>query len=341
MSVAIVILNYNGRHFLEKFLPSVLAFSPSNAVYVADSASTDDSVAWLKANYAKVPLIELAANYGYAGGYNRALAQVKADYYVLLNSDVEVTANWLSPIVKLLDENPQIAACQPKILAYDRRTEFEYAGAAGGYLDWLGYSFCRGRLFYVCETDAGQYNDTVPVFWASGACLFIRAKLFQESGGFDEDFFAHMEEIDLCWRLHLAGHEVYCCPESVVYHVGGGTLPPSNSFKTYLNYRNNLAMLYKNLPPGQMGWVLFLRLILDGVSALRFLPNWEWSNIAAIIRGHFSFYGMLPTLRRKRHKIWNQLGQVKTAKSLPIYQKSVIWAYFAKDKKTFSSLSDF
>ena len=340
-NVAIVILNYNGRHFLEKFLPSVLAFSENNPVYVADSASTDDSVAWLKANYAQISLIELPANYGYAGGYNRALAQIEADYYVLLNSDVEVTANWLNPIIKLLDESPQIAACQPKILAYDRPTEFEYAGAAGGYLDWLGYSFCRGRLFYVCETDAGQYNNTVPVFWASGACLFIRAKLFQESGGFDEDFFAHMEEIDLCWRLHLAGHQVYCCPESVVYHVGGGTLPPSNPFKTYLNYRNNLAMLYKNLPASQLGFVLFLRLILDGVSALRFLPNWEWRNIVAIIRGHFAFYGMLPNLHRKRLTVWKQLGLIKTAESLPIYQKSVIWAYFVKGKKSFGSLSDF
>ena len=336
--VAVVILNYNGKHFLEQFLPSVLKCSPQSTVYVADSASTDGSVAWLKGRYPNLPLIELPANYGYAGGYNRALSQITADYFVLLNSDVEVTPNWLAPVLKLLDENPQIAACQPKILDYNNRAAFEYAGAAGGHLDWLGYPFCRGRLFFDCETDTGQYNDAAPVFWASGACLFVRAKTFGEMGGFDEDFFAHMEEIDLCWRLQLAHYQVYCCPKSVVYHVGGGTLPASNPFKTYLNYRNSLAMLYKNLPPGQKWPILLFRLVLDGISAIRFLPKWEWANVWAIIKAHFAFYGMLPKLRKKRHEIWSKTTNEKRKMKLLVYPKSIIWAYFVKGKKTYRDL---
>lgn len=338
--VAIVILNYNGRNFLEKFLPSVIRYSSDYTIYVADSASKDDSVIWMQTNYPQIKLIQLSTNHGYAGGYNRALAQVKAEYYVLLNSDVEVTPNWLGPMIELLDKQPKIAACQPKLLAYDNKTQFEYAGASGGYLDWLGYAYCRGRIFEHCETDHGQYDTAVPVFWASGACLFIRAEMFHKIGGFDEDFFAHMEEIDLCWRLHIGGYQVFCCPKSVIYHVGGGTLPSSNPFKTYLNYRNSLAMLYKNLPSSQKWKIILFRLILDGISSLRYIPKGQWRDIWAIIRAHFKFYawifGILP---QKRQKIMQEIGPVKNQQSLPISPKSIIWAYFVQGIKTFDSFS--
>ena len=337
---AIVILNYNGRNFLERFLPSVINYSPPHTVYVADSASTDDSVPWMRANYPQVHLLPLSINQGYAGGYNRALAEIKAEYYILLNSDVEVTEGWLEPLLQLLDKNPNIAACQPKVLAFHDKTQFEYAGAAGGYMDWLGYAYCRGRIFDHCETDRGQYDTTVPVFWASGACFVVRAELFHKMGGFDEDFFAHMEEIDLCWRLHLGGYDVYCCPQSVVYHVGGGTLPPSSPFKTYLNYRNSLAMLYKNLPARSRWKILLFRLILDGVSAVRFLPKGQWQDIWAIVRAHFKFYAWLGgALPAKRKKIIQEIGPIKDSQSLPISPKSIIWAYFAKGCKTFDSFS--
>ena len=338
--IAVVILNWNGAEYLKKFLPTLIQYSNQAEIIVADNGSTDQSVSLLQAEFPQVRLIILDRNYGFCEGYNRALQQVHAKYYVLLNSDVQVTDGWLQPMYALLESKEAIAACQPKILSYAEPTKFEYAGAAGGFIDYLGTPFCRGRIFQHVESDLGQYNDTTEIFWATGACLMIRADSYHAMQGLDADFFAHMEEIDFCWRLQLFGHEIYCCPESVVYHVGGGTLPPSNPFKTYLNYRNNLAMLYKNLPASQLGFVLFLRLILDGVSALRFLPKWEWRNIIAILKGHFSFYGMLPVLHQKRHRVWNQLEQFKTVKSLPIYQKSVIWAYFAKGKKTFSSLSD-
>lgn len=338
--VAIVILNYNGRNFLEKFLPSVIEHSVPYTVYVADSASKDDSVAWMQANYPSVKLLQLSNNYGYAGGYNHALREIKAEYYVLLNSDVEVTANWLSPMIEFLDERPTIAACQPKLLAFHDKTKFEYAGAAGGFIDWLGYPYCRGRIFDHCETDEGQYDDVCPVFWASGACLVIRTNLFHQIGGFDEDFFAHMEEIDLCWRLHLAGYQVYCFPKSVVYHVGGGTLPPSNPFKTYLNYRNSLAMLYKNLPAETRWGVIFLRLILDGISAVRFLPKGQWLDIWAIIKAHFKFYAWVwRLLPKKREKVIQEMQHTKGQQSLPISSKSIIWGYFVKGRKTFHSFS--
>lgn len=338
--IAIVILNYNGRNFLEKFLPSVIAHSESYPIYVADSASKDDSLAWTRAHYPSVRLIELPQNRGYAGGYNAALGQIEAEYYVLLNSDVEVTANWLAPMVQFLDTHPNVGACQPKLLAYHDKTQFEYAGAAGGFMDWLGFPYCRGRIFDHCETDKGQYDTPMPIFWASGACLFIRGYLFHELGGFDEDFFAHMEEIDLCWRLHTGGYEIYCLPQSTVYHVGGGTLPPSNPFKTYLNYRNSLAMLYKNLPSKNRFGIIFWRLVVDGISAVRFIPKGEWANIWAIIRAHFAFYKwIVGNLSQKREKIIVEIGQPKEAHFLPIAPKSVIWGYFVKGQKTFDSFS--
>lgn len=340
-TVAIVILNYNGKHFLEMFLPSVVAYSQNHSIYVADSASTDQSIDWLKSNYPNIHLIELPSNYGFAGGYNRALAQIEADYFVLINSDVEVTPNWVTPLLDLLENNPNIAACQPKLLSYHQKDEFEYAGAAGGYLDWLGYSFCRGRMFYICEKDNGQYDSRQKIFWATGACLMIRANLFKDMGGFDEDFFAHMEEIDLCWRLQLHGHQIFYAPHSTVYHVGGGTLPPSNPFKTFLNYRNSLAMMYKNLPQNRKWKTLFLRLILDGISAIRYLPNFEWQNILAIIKGHFAFYGMIPILAQKRQKIWSEKNISQKRADLPMYGKSIVWEYFANNKKHFNQLTDF
>ena len=338
---AIVILNYNGRNFLEKFLPSVISHSAGFLIYVADNASTDDSVQWLKIHYPQIHLLQLSTNKGYAGGYNEALKEITADYYVLLNSDVEVSPQWLPPMVQFLDENPTIAACQPKILAHHNPDQFEYAGACGGFVDWLGYPYCRGRIFDFCETDTGQYDSIIPIFWASGACLVIRASAFHEVGGFDEVFFAHMEEIDLCWRLHHVGYQVYCYPLSKVWHVGGGTLPASSPFKTYLNYRNSLAMLYKNLDK-HLWSTIFLRLVLDGISSVRFLIKGQWKDILAIIKAHFKFYEwVLGTLPQKRKKIQQNLPFQKEQRPLPIVRKSIIWAYFVKGIKTFDSFSRF
>jgi GT2 family glycosyltransferase len=339
IKTAIVILNYNGRHHLEQFLPTVVLHSPVGSVFVADNASQDDSVAWLQANFPQVMCIELPQNDGYAGGYNNALAQIEANYYVLLNSDVEVTPGWLLPLINLLDNSPDVAACQPKIRSYHRRDEFEYAGAAGGYLDWLGFAFCRGRIFDSCERDTGQYDDTVDIFWATGACMVIRAKTFHELGGFDSDFFAHFEEIDLCWRVHLAGHRIQAYGGAVVYHVGGGTLAVENPFKTYLNYRNSLSTLYKNLPASGVATVVFLRLIIDGLSSVRYLIKWDWANIWAVIRAHFAFYRAIPSLRLKRRAVWQMARKNGSKKSVTLYTHSIIWQYFAKKKNTFSSLS--
>lgn len=337
--VAVVILNYNGRNFLEKFLPSVISHSNSAKIYVADSSSTDDSMFWLSENYPNIALIKLDKNYGYAGGYNRALKVINAKYYVLLNSDVEVTPNWLNPMLDLLENNHSIAACQPKILSYEIKNQFEYAGAAGGFIDWMGFTYCRGRIFYDSEIDTGQYNTTIPIFWASGACLFIRSAIFHKVGGFDEDFFAHFEEIDLCWRIHLWGHQVYCCPDSTIYHVGGGTLPPTNSFKTFLNHRNSLTMLYKNLPPSHLLLNILWRLIADGISALRFLPSGQFSNIWAVIRAHFIFYKWaFSILPKKRKEIWKNEAFFVEPNSLPISRKSIIMAYFINGCKTYNSL---
>jgi GT2 family glycosyltransferase len=337
--LAIVILNYNGRGFLEQFLPTVLQYADNHPVYVADNGSTDDSLTVLRANFPTVRLIELATNGGYAGGYNAALDAVRnqfggAEYYCLLNSDVEVTPGWIAPILMLLESNPQIAACQPKIRDYNRRDYFEHAGAAGGFLDWLGYVFCRGRVFATFERDLGQYNDNRPVFWATGACLFVRAAVFHQTGGFDTAFFAHMEEIDWCWRTQRAGYQVWACGQSVVYHVGGGTLPKANPHKTYLNYRNSLFMLYKNWPAD--GWLwpkILFRLVLDGLSSLLFLKVGQWQDVVAILRAHFSFYAHLPILIHQRHELQRRLKQ-----DVPLINQSVVWAYFIEGKKTFGQL---
>jgi GT2 family glycosyltransferase len=322
--IAVVILNYNGQNFLEKFLPSVLNNADGAEIIVADNASTDDSVAFIKETYPSLRIIQLNDNQGFAGGYNAALKQISAEYYVLLNSDVEVTPNWIRPIIDLMDENKSIAACQPKIKSFHQKTHFEYAGAAGGYIDWLGYPFCRGRVFDSYEEDLGQYNDNKEVFWATGACMFVRAEIFHKLGGFDTNFFAHMEEIDLCWRMKNAEHQVFYCSDSTIFHVGGGTLHKSNPRKTFLNYRNGLAMLYKNLPAKKLFPTIFLRLILDGISGIKLLLGGSFADFWAVIKAHFAFYAMIPKLKRNSPK------EVSL-----IYKKSIVWEYFVKGKKKF------
>jgi GT2 family glycosyltransferase len=326
--VAIVILNYNGQKFLEQFLPMVQRFSDGCQIWVADNASTDTSLSWLE-QQPHVRTLIIPVNKGYAGGYNYALSRIEAEYFVLLNSDVEVTPNWVEPVMDYMKANPDVVACQPKIKDYHRREYFEYAGAAGGYMDLLGYPYSRGRLFDTCEEDNGQYDATVDIFWASGACFFVRKEAFIKAGGFDETFFAHMEEIDLCWRFINQGMRIVCCGDSEVYHVGGGTLHKSNPRKTFLNYRNNLLMLYKNLPRSRRLPVLLVRLVMDGLSSVRFILAGAWPDVWQIVRAHFSFYSSI-------------FGNKKYEKDTPcraeLYPRSVVWEYFVKGKRRFSDL---
>lgn len=300
---------------------------------VADNASTDDSISFLQSHYPSIRIIRMQENYGFCKGYNEALKQVQADYYVLLNSDVEVAAGWLEPMVALLESNTSIAACQPKLLAYHNKKQFEYAGAAGGWLDKYGYPFAKGRVYDTCEEDHGQYDQSEPVFWASGAALFIRASIYHEVGGLDEFFFAHMEEIDLCWRIQLAGHKIYSCPASVVYHVGGGTLPKSNSRKTYLNFRNNKIMLSKNLPFPRVLWILWARAFLDAVSAWKGLLSGEGGYFIAIIRANIGFIRWWLFHRKK-----SVFPKRKKAPLDGYLQRNTVWLYFAKKKKTFREI---
>jgi GT2 family glycosyltransferase len=332
--VAIVILNWNGRNYLQQFLPSVTATTYSNLkVIVADNASTDDSLAFLAAQYPAIEIIRLQQNFGFAKGYNEALKHVEADYYVLLNSDVEVTPDWLQPVIALLEKDTAYAACQPKIRAFKQKHLFEYAGGAGGWIDAFGYPFARGRVFDICETDREQYNSTQPVFWASGAALVIKRSVFWTAGGFDEFFFAHQEEIDLCWRLQLLGYKIFCCPESVVYHVGGGTLPRGNSRKTFLNFRNNLIMLTKNLHPRERWWKLPFRLLLDQLSALKGLVSGDSGYFVAILKAHWGFYRWL-LLRRKTHAVRRK----KAVALAGMYNGLIVWQHFVKKKNTFSGI---
>lgn len=331
---AIVILNWNGRKYLEQFLPSVVASAGENAsVIVADNFSTDDSVSFLQQQYPAVPIIQLDKNYGFAKGYNEALKQVAAEYYVLLNSDVEVTAGWLQPMIALLDNDASIGACQPKLRSWHQRTQFEYAGAAGGWIDKYGYPFAKGRVFDVCEEDHGQYDEPEPIFWASGAALFIRARLFHELQGFDEYFFAHQEEIDLCWRLQLAGHTVYSCPSSVVYHVGGGTLPKGNSLKTYLNFRNNRIMLSKNLSWQQKLWVMPVRSLLDGVSAWKGLLKGDAGYFMAVMKAEFGFVNWWLFHRKQ-----SVFPVKRTGRLSGLLKRNIAWLYFIKKKQRFSEI---
>ncbi|MBK5271262.1 MAG: glycosyltransferase, partial [Bacteroidia bacterium] len=339
--VAIVILNWNGQKYLEKFLPSVLSSTYSNfEVIVADNGSTDHSVNFLETSVQGIRIIRLKENNGFAKGYNEALKQVESDYYVILNSDVEVSPGWLQPMVDLLQNDPGIAACQPKILAFYTTTTghegkkmFEYAGAAGGWLDKYGYPFAKGRVFDVCEEDHGQYDQTEPIFWASGAAMFIRAKVFHEMQGFDEYFFAHQEEIDLCWRIQLAGYKIYSCPAAVVYHVGGGTLPKNNSLKTYLNFRNNRIMLSKNLFFAKKLWVMPVRSFLDALSALKGLLTGDAGYFIAIARAHLAFIKWWLFYKKK-----SVFPISKKRTPLGYLQKNMAWQHFFKKKKYFSEI---
>jgi GT2 family glycosyltransferase len=335
MRTAIVILNWNGCHLLEQFLPKVIQFSEDAKVVVADNNSTDNSVKWLQENFPQVQLIVNPTNNGYAGGYNEALRQVDAEFYVLLNSDIEVTENWIKPIEKLFDSDSQIAAIQPKIRAFKQRDRFEYAGAAGGYLDRMGYPFCRGRIFEETEIDTGQYDDIREVFWASGACMFIRSSVFHDCQGFDESFFAHMEEIDLCWRMKNRGYKILVQPESVVFHIGGGTLSKSNWRKTYLNFRNNLELIYKNIEDKYLIRSLLKRMLLDGVAAFKFLFTNGFSHFYAILRAHLHFYRLLPSIRQKRRKL-KKVESIRNTSG--VYMGSIVADYFLRGKKKFSDL---
>ena len=333
-SVAIVILNWNGKLFLEKFLPSVLSSTYSNKqIIVADNASTDDSISFLKQHYPEVGILINPVNEGFAKGYNTALKQVSADYYVLLNSDVEVTSNWIEPIINLMEADQLIAACQPKLLDYNNSVHFEYAGASGGWIDSFGYPFTRGRIFDTCEKDYGQYDTASPCFWATGASLFVRASIYHEMKGLDAYFFAHQEEIDLCWRMQLHGYKVYVQPASVVYHVGGGTLPKGNNKKVYLNYRNNLIMMAKNLPFLSACWKLPFRFVLDAFSAYRAFFNGDRGHFIAVAKAHFSFFYWLFFVKNETLK-----SGKKNKIVAGVYPGMVVWDYFIKKKRTFKQI---
>jgi len=335
MRVAVVILNYNGVGHLETYLPSVLEHSPKGSVIVADNGSTDHSIAWLKENYPQVELIALPENYGFAEGYNQALNRVEAEYYVLLNSDVEVTNGWIDPILDLMDRDPKVAAAQPKLLWWTHKDQFEYAGAAGGFIDKYGFPFCRGRMFQTQEHDKGQYNEQSEIFWATGACLFIRAKLYHEAGGLDGYYFAHMEEIDLCWRLKRMGYKNMYVPQSVAYHLGGGTLSNVNPRKTFLNFRNNLITLYKHLPRRSLLTILLPKLILDGLAGVKFLLEGGFGHFVAVVKAHFAFYGQLGRYSKVKRELKAKYGDAPVTE---VYMGSVVKDYFLSGKKAFSAL---
>lgn len=337
MSVAVVILNWNGEAMLRRFLPVLLQHVVRDvSVFVADNASTDGSLSMLSNEFPQVKIIVLDHNYGFAGGYNRALRQVEADYYLLLNSDVEVTPGWLQPMLRFMESHPRCAACQPKLLSFHKRDSFEYAGGAGGFIDKYGYPFCRGRIFSDVEKDEGQYDDCSQVFWTTGACMLIRSNDYWRAGGLDERFFAHNEEIDLCWRLRLMGRELYCVPGSVVYHVGGGTLPKGNPRKTYLNFRNNLTMLHKNLPDAEYRQVMIVRFFLDHLAALQaLLLGRSWADCKAILKARYDFHRWKKDFCADR----KQIRQMTIVESIPErFSISLLWAYYIKGIRKFSSL---
>ena len=335
--ICIAILNWNGLHHLERFLPSVVENSGQARVCVIDNASSDGSVNWVSSHFPEVSLEVLDKNYGFTGGYNRGIALLGEELIVLLNSDVEVTPGWLKPLLNRMNESSGTVACQPKILSLKEPDTFEYAGASGGFIDHLGYPFCRGRIFDTCETDTGQYEEARPVFWASGACMMVRRKHFLEAGGLEDRFFAHMEEIDLCWRFWSRGLEVWVEPASEVLHLGAGTLAKSNPRKTYLNFRNGLAMLYMNTHGVQSFVTILIRLILDGLAGIQFLLKGELNNCLAIIRAHFSFYADLGYWTSKR-----KTNREKTTSRIPkniLFRNSLVLQYFLKGKKRFSQLN--
>jgi GT2 family glycosyltransferase len=332
MKIAVVILNWNGVKLLEQFLPSVIQYSPEADIYVADNASTDDSLHFVAEHFPTVKIVKNESNFGFAGGYNEALKHIDATIYALINSDIEVTKNWLKPIITTFENEENTAIIQPKILDYKNKSHFEYAGAAGGFIDKYGYPFCRGRLFDTLEKDEGQYDDNCELFWASGACFFIRTEVYNELKGFDPDFFAHQEEIDLCWRAINKGYDIKYNSQSVVYHVGGATLQQGSPQKTELNFRNSLLMLTKNLPKKQLYQVLFVRMILDGIAGIQFLLKGKTSHFWAIIKAHGAFYKLYRINYKKREGF-------QTEKYYTV--KSIVYLYFIKNIKTFKTILTF
>lgn len=326
MKLAVVILNWNGQSLLEQFLPTIIQYSPEATIYVADNASTDNSVAYVKANFPSVKIIINKANYGFAGGYNEALQNVDADLYALVNSDIEVTANWLEPIIETFKNEPKTAIIQPKILDFKNKEYFEYAGAAGGFIDKYGFPFCRGRIFDTLEKDNGQYDNSIEIFWASGACFFIRAQIYHELNGFDADFFAHQEEIDLCWRAFNLGYKIKYTSKSIVYHVGGATLNEGNPMKTFLNFRNSLLMLTKNLPKSKLIPIIFSRLVLDGIAGIQLIFKGKIQHCLAIVNAHFSFYTKISKTLQKRNGKQNKNYY---------HTNSIVYKYFVKNGKVF------
>jgi GT2 family glycosyltransferase len=340
LKISIVILNWNGKKHLENYLPLVVNYSDSltTGIVVADNGSTDGSVEFVKEKYPQIELIEMDKNYGFAGGYNKALDKVEADIYCILNSDVRVTKGWLEPVINLFESNCSIAAVQPKILSDRVISHFEHAGAAGGFIDKFGYPFCRGRIMDVIESDLGQYDQQTDIFWASGACLFIRADLFRKNNGFDADYFAHMEEIDLCWRLKNQGYRIVFTPESKVFHWGGATLEYNNPHKLYLNFRNSLWTLYKNYTGKYLGWTLFKRMIIDSSAIAKYLVCFDFKNSIAIINAHFSFHRSKPLLRVKRKLL---LEKVNTTTHKEILDASIVLQFFIFSRKYFSDFPHF
>lgn len=335
--IAVVILNWNGKNLLEKFLPSVVSFTNHEIadIIIADNNSTDDSVQFLNVHYPNLQIIKLAENYGYADGYNKALEFLKNEYYVLLNSDVEVTENWLDPLYSYIEQNKNVAALQPKVLAQRNKEYFEYAGACGGYIDKLGYPFCRGRIFSEVEKDSNQYDTPIDIFWATGACLLIRSSDYWDAGGLDASFFAHMEEIDLCWRLNARGRKLMCLPQSTVYHVGGATLQEESPRKTHLNFRNNLLMLYKNLPEQKFNKIYRIRKLLDYLAALQMLISGKKLNASTILKSHREFNAIKQSYSKDRDD-----NIRKTIKSTinTIYPRSILSDFYLKRRKQFSDL---
>lgn len=330
--IAIVILNWNGVNFLKQFLQNVITNSTNEftQVYIIDNASSDNSITFLQENFPHIPYIILDKNYGFAEGYNQGLKKIIADYYILLNSDVEVTPNWITPIIDEMNKNENLAVCMPKLKSYTNKDFFEYAGAAGGFIDKYGYPFCQGRLFNHVEKDEGQYNIDKEIFWSTGAAMFIKSSIYNKLGGLDSDFFAHMEEIDFCWRVKNAGYSIRYIHNSEVYHVGGGTLPKENPFKTYLNFRNNLFLLYKNLPQKKLHKTLFIRKILDGIAFIKFFISLDFKNCKSIYKAHIDFYKALPKLKLKREELKNMLVNTEHQE---ILNKSIVIEYFIKQKK--------
>ena len=337
MSTAIVILNWNGANYLQQFLPFLIQHTsiPDVEIIVADNASTDDSMKIMENSFSGIKTIQLDKNYGFAGGYNMALKQIESDYFVLLNSDVEITSFWLEPLIEFMNKNEQVAACQPKILSYYNRTHFEHAGAAGGFIDKYGFPFCRGRILGIAEEDKGQYNNIIDIFWATGACLMVRSKIFWEVGGLDDDFFAHMEEIDLCWRLKSRGFRIVCIPESSVYHIGGGTLSVENQHKTYLNFRNNLLLLYKNLPENRLKIILFWRFFFDYSAAFQLFVTGKFQNAISVIKARKEYHQIRSKFEAKR----NENMSLTTNHDIPeILQLSIVLSYYLKGKKIYSDI---